>query len=167
MKQNILSKIDLYYGNVDMPKNFDIDRNQLKNDIKKQLIDKKEFSFSKTLDMYHTYLREYFFLYFNRTLINKNDFGYLFNENETSLSLQSIDPLDLRNSPDYVLLYGVDVDCCKIRIDYEDNRRKNRNWIIPLKNNSYVMFPSTQRYYIMNNDSKQKNYILSTTFTYV
>ena len=63
MKQNIVSKIDLYYGNVDMPKNFDIDRNQLKNDIKKQLIDKKEFSFSKTLDMYHTFKRIFFFIF--------------------------------------------------------------------------------------------------------
>ena len=37
----------------------------------------------------------------------------------------NVDPVDLRNSPDYTLLYGVNVKDCMVRIYYDDNRRNN------------------------------------------
>ena len=33
MHKKVLSEIDLYYGKVDMPKGFEIDRTKIKNDI--------------------------------------------------------------------------------------------------------------------------------------
>ena len=34
---------------------------------------------------------------------------------------------------------------------HEANRRAGRSWDIPLKDNGFIMFPSTQMYYITNN----------------
>ena len=33
MHKKVLSEIDLHYGNIDMPKGFEIDRDKLSNDI--------------------------------------------------------------------------------------------------------------------------------------
>ena len=76
---------------------------------------------------------------------------------------------DLKNSPDYTCIYGVDVakDSCELVIEYDDNRRKNRTWHIPLENNKFIIFPSTQRYFISQNKSKQMNIFLTMTYTYI
>ena len=77
--------------------------------------------------------------------------------------------MDLRNAPDYTFIYGVDVgkDSTGVIIEYDDNRRKGRTWHIPLNNNDFVMFPSTQKYFISPNKSKQMNIILTTTYEYI
>jgi hypothetical protein len=64
------------------------------------------------------------------------------------------------------MLYGVNVakDSCNVYIEYDDNRRKGRSWVIPLNNNDFVMFPSTQRYHITKNTSQQLNSILTVTY---
>ena len=33
MQKKVLTEVDLYYGEVDMPKGFEIDRDQIRNDI--------------------------------------------------------------------------------------------------------------------------------------
>jgi hypothetical protein len=33
-----------------------------------------------------------------------------------------------------------------VRIHYDDNRRKGRSWDIKLKDNMFIMFPSTNMY---------------------
>jgi hypothetical protein len=67
------------------------------------------------------------------------------------------------------MLYGVNVakDSCRVFIEYDDNRRKGRSWEIPLNNNEFVMFPSTQRYHITANSSEQLNFILTTTYEFI
>jgi hypothetical protein len=169
MKKMLLSQIDLYFGEIEMPKNFEIDRESLKNDILNFQINKKAFPFSKPFDMLQTYLREHINLEYDFTLIHQKTIGSIYQPRQYSHSLLQVDPVDLRNSPDYVMMYGVDIgkNSCKVFIEYDDNRRKGRSWEIPLNNNSFIMFPSTQRYYIMPNTSEQKNYILTTTYTYI
>ena len=60
---------------------------------------------------------------------------------EQSWTRHRVDPVDLRHSPDYTLIYGVNVneDSSKCIIEYDDNRRKNRTWHLPLKNNHFIM----------------------------
>ena len=41
------------------------------------------------------------------TLVNKETWGNVYKPKEISIPLLNIDPVDLRNSPDYTLLYGV------------------------------------------------------------
>jgi hypothetical protein len=169
MKKIILSEIDLYYGQIEMPKGFEIDQKKLIIDILLHTSYNTEFSFSKSWDMLNTYLREHIYMKYNINLINKKSWGNIYKPRQHSHTYLQVDPVDLRNSPDYVMLYGVNVEknSCKIFIEYDGNRRKGRSWEIPLNNNDFIMFPSTQRYHITTNTSEQLNFILTTTYEYI
>ena len=167
IKQNILSKIDLYYGNILMPKGFEIDKEHLQKDILTQILQDCPFPFSKEWDKLNTYLREHLNILYNFTLINKFTTGLMFKPNESNVPDYENNKVDLRNSPDYVMLYGVNVDNCNVRIYYDDNRRAGRSWDIELKNNKFIMFPSTLIYNISNNQKDKLNFILKTTYEYI
>ena len=167
IKQNILSKIDLYYGDISMPTDFEIDKDQLQKDILTSIIQDCKFPFSKEWDKLNTYLREHIYLKYDFSLINKRTTGLMFKPNESNLPECENNKVDLRNSPDYVMLYGVNVENCSIRIYYDDNRRAGRSWDIELKNNKFIMFPSTQIYHISNNQKDKLNFILKTTYEYI
>ena len=169
MEKKVLSQIDLYFGQVEMPEGFEIDRERLCIDILLFKNYNNNFPFSKSLDMLQTYLREHINLKYNFKLINKKTSGEIYKPREYSHSLLQIDPVDLRNSPDYVMLYGVNVEknSCKVLIEYDDNRRKGRSWEIFLNDNDFIMFPSTQRYHVTTNKSEQLNFILTTTYEFI
>ena len=167
IKKNILSQIDLYSGQISMPKGFEIDKEILQTDIIKHQIQDCEFPFSREFDKLNTYLREHIALEYNFTLINKLTTGYMFKPNETSYPEKDIDEVDLRNSPDYTMLYGVSLNNCSVRIYYDDNRRKGRSWDIKLNNNDFIIFPSTQQYFITNNQKDNLNLVLKITYEYI
>ena len=167
MQKKVLSEIGLYYGDIDMPKGWDIDRNKLQEDILSSNINNKKFPFSRTWDMLNTYLREHINVEYGFNLVNKETWGNVYKPKEISIPLLNIDPVDLRNSPDYTLLYGVNVKDCSVRIQYDDNRRKGRSWDIPLTNNQFIMFPSTQMYYITNNQKDSLNFVQTITYEYI
>jgi len=167
MHKKVLAEIDLHYGPIDMPKGFEIDRNKLQSDILSSQIKNSKFPFSKNWDMLNTYMREHMNVEHNFTLINKETWGNAYRPKEISIPLLNIDPVDLKNSPDYTFLYGVAVEDCSVRIHYDQNRRAGRSWDIPLTNNSFVMFPSTQMYYITNNQKDSLNFILTTTYEFI
>ena len=167
MRKILLSEQSIFYGEVDMPKGWDIDRDQLSQDILKTNIDKTKFPFSRNWDMLNTYLREHINLNFNICIISKETTGCIFKPNETSTPFLQVDPVDLKNSPDYILLYGVHVKDCSIKIYYDDNRRKGRSWDIPLTNNKFIMFPSTNLYYISNKQKENLNFILNISYEYI
>jgi hypothetical protein len=167
MQKKVLAEQALYFGNVDMPKNWDIDRDKLSGDILQSQIQKKDFPFSRTWDMLNTYMRDYVNLEYNFNLINKKTWGNMYKPGETTIPLLHIDPVDLRNSPDYTLLYGVKTNNCMVRIYYDDNRRKGRSWDIELKNNMFIMFPSTNMYYIKNTQKDSLNFVQTITYEYI
>ena len=167
MEKKVLSEIGLYYGDVAMPKGFEIDRDKLQSDILSSNIKDLKFPYSREWDMLNTYLREHINVEYGFSLINKETWGNVYKPKEISIPLLNIDPVDLRNSPDYIMLYGVNVKDCSVRIHYDDNRRAGRSWDIPLKNNSFIMFPSMQMYYITNNQKDSLNFILTTTYEYL
>ena len=167
MHKKVLSEIDLHYGTVDMPKGFEIDRDKLQADILSSKIKNLEFPFSREWDKLNTYMREHITVEHGFTLINKETWGNVYKPKEISIPLLNIDPVDLKNSPDYTFLYGVNVKDCSVRIHYDQNRRAGRSWDIPLTKNSFVMFPSTQMYYITNNQKDSLNFILTTTYEFI
>lgn len=169
MYKKILSEIDLYHGTVDMPKYWDIDSEKLAQDILIQNLFNKEFSFSKQWDMLNTYMRDHVNLEYGFSLINKKTWGNIYKPKEKSGPLLQIDPVNLKNSPDYVFLYGVKIekDSCFVRIYFDDNRRKGRSWDIPINNNTFVMFPSTQMYMISENKSDALNFIQTITYEFI
>jgi len=167
MQKKVLSEQALYYGDVSMPKDWDIDRSKLQSDILKSQINNKEFPFSKTWDMLNTYIRDHIGLEYSFSLINKDTFGNIYKPKETSQPYINVDPVDLKSSPDFTLLYGVQVKDCMVRINYEDNRRKGRSWDIPLENNKFIMFPSTNMYYLTNNQKDSLNFVQTILYEYI
>ena len=167
MQKKVLTEQALYYGDVAMPKDWDIDRDKLQNDILKSNVIDSPFPFSRTFDMLNTYMRDHINLNYGFTLVNKETWGNIYKPQETTIPLLNIDPVDLRNSPDYTLLYGVKVKDCMVRIHYEDNRRKGRSWDIELTNNKFIMFPSTNMYYLTNNQTSSLNFIQTITYEFI
>ena len=167
MQKKVLSEIALYYGDVAMPKNWDIDRDKLQELILKSNLTDSPFPFSKTWDMLNTYISDHIRVKYGFNLINKETWGNIYKPAETTIPLLNIDPVDLRNSPDFTLLYGVKVKDCMVRIHFEDNRRKGRSWDIELTNNKFIMFPSTNMYYITNNQKDSLNFVQTITYEYI
>ena len=167
MQKRVLSEQSLYHGKVNMPKDWDIDRNKLTTDILQSVLHNKDFPFSRTFDMLNTYMRDHININYGFNLINKNILGYIFKTQEISVPIFDTDPVDLRNSPDYTFLYGVNVENCIVRIHYDDNRRKGRSWDIALNNNQFIMFPSTNMYYYTNNQKEKLNFVLKITYEYI
>ena len=167
MQKKVLSEQALYYGDVAMPKDWDIDRDKLSGDILQSQIQNKQFPFSRTWDMLNTYMRDHIGLEYDINLVNKETWGNIYKPAETTIPLLNIDPVDLRNSPDFTLLYGVKVKDCMVRIHFEDNRRKGRSWDIPLTNNKFIMFPSTNMYYLTNNQKDSLNFVQTITYEYI
>jgi hypothetical protein len=167
MQRQVLTEQSLFYGDIDMPKGFEIDQEKLTNDILQSTFNSKEFPFSRTWDMLNTYMRDFIGLDYGINLVNKSTWGNIYKPNETTIPLLNIDPVDLRNSPDFTMLYGVKVKDCFVRIHYEDNRRKGRSWDIELKNNMFIMFPSTNMYYLTNNQKDSLNFVQTITYEYI
>ena len=167
MQKKVLSEIDLHYGTIDMPKGFEIDRDKLQQDILNSQITDSPFPFSREWDKLSTYIREHMNLEYQFTLVNKETWGNVYKPREISIPLLNIDPIDLRSSPDYTFLYGVNVKDCSVRIHYEDNRRKGRSWDIELTNNKFLMFPSTCMYYLTNNQKDSLNFVQTITYEYI
>ena len=167
MQKKVLSEIALYYGDVAMPKHWEIDPIERSHHILNFNLTNEKFQFSRTWDKLNTYLREHINLEYGFQLVNKETRGNVYKPKEISIPLLNIDPVDLRNSPDYTLLYGVKAKDCSVRIHYDDNRRAGRSWDIPLKNNQFIMFPSTNMYYITNNQKDSLNFILTITNEFI
>jgi len=167
MDKKVLTEQALYFGDIAMPEDWDIDRDKLSGDILQSTFTDSEFPFSRTWDMLNTYMRDHIGLEYNINLINKSTWGNIYKPAETTIPLLQVDPVDLRNSPDFTMLYGVKVKDCFVRIHYEDNRRKGRSWDIELKDNMFIMFPSTNMYYIKNKQKDSLNFIQTITYEYI
>ena len=167
MQKKVLSEQALYYGDVAMPKHWEIDGIDLAHHILHSNLTNKKLQFSKTWDKLNTYIKEFIRVEHDINLVNKETWGNIYKPNETTIPLLNIDPVDLRNSPDFTMLYGVKVKDCNVRIHYEDNRRKGRSWDIELKNNMFIMFPSTNMYYLTNNQKDSLNFVQTITYEYI
>ena len=71
MQKKVLTEQALYFGDIDMPKGFEIDRDKLSGDILQSTFTSKEFPFSRTWDMLNTYMREHINLEYGFQLVNK------------------------------------------------------------------------------------------------
>jgi hypothetical protein len=170
IQKKLLSEISFYYGKIKMPEGFEIDKGELVKDITlSTLYEDVNFPFSKNFDKLKTYITDFLYLEHKLNLIYKKTYGKYYEKNEISPPKLEIDPVDLRNSSDFILLYGVEIDpkTCEIIIYYDDNRRKGRSWTINLENNEFILFPSTQLYYINNKKNSYLNFIQTVFFDYI
>ena len=183
MKKQVVSEIDIVSGTIDSPKGFEINREKIKNDIITSFINQKRISnnekdfaytdyqvpFSQPLQWLKDYIRDHVRSEYGFTLVDKSQHGNVYNPKEKSFIRHQVDPVDLRNSPDYTLVYGTFVgkDSCDLVIEYDDNRRKNRTWHVPIKSNKFIMFPATNRYSFSPNTSNGLNIILTINYEYI
>jgi hypothetical protein len=170
IEKKLLSEIAFYYGKVEMPENFEIDKGELVKDITlSNLYEDVSFPFSKNFDKLKTYITDFMYLKYKLNLIYKKTYGKYYETNEISPPKLEVDPVDLRNSSDFILLYGVEIDpkTCEVVIYYDDNRRKGRSWTKPLENNKFILFPTSQLYYINNKKNSHLNFIQTILFDYI
>ena len=167
MQKKVLTEQALYFGDVSMPKGFEINSLQLSQSIFESFYNKRKFTFSKSWDMLNTYIKDYIRLHYEIDLVNKDSWANVYIPNEKTESLLHIDPVDLKNSPDYTCLYGINTTDCMVKIYYDDNRRKGRSWDIELKDNMFIMFPSTNMYYIDNRQKDALNFVQTITYEYI
>tara|TARA_R100001591_G_scaffold1064_2_gene2628 strand:+ start:303 stop:854 length:552 start_codon:yes stop_codon:yes gene_type:complete len=183
MQKVVLSEVDLYTGEVAMPKGFDINRNKIRNDIIESYVNQKRINnnpkayafddyvvnFSQPLQWLQDYIRDHWGAEYDATLVTKTVHGNIMHPEEKSWTRNQVDPVNLLHSPDYTLVYGVDVKkgSSECIIEYDDNRRKNRTWHLPMKSNHFIMFPSTNKYSFSPNKSKNLNTILTITYEYI
>ena len=182
MQRVVLSETSLVYGDVITPKGFEIDQNKINNDILDSYVHGDRVSnnpldysyndykvpFSKKLQWLLDYIRDHFRIEYGKNLILKSTFANVLNKNENSLNRSNVDPVDLRNAPDYTCVYGVDIEGeGELVIEYEDGRKKGRTWHIPLKSNNYYIFPSTQRYFLKAPKKNKLTTILIITYEFI
>jgi hypothetical protein len=128
---------------------------------------KRKYTWSKDFDKLNSYIKDFIKLNYKLNLVNKDCWTNIFVPNETTELQTNVDPVNLKNSPDFTFLYGINTVDCDIKILYDDNRRKGRSWTIPLTENKFVMFPSTNMYSITNKQKDSLNFIQTITYEYL
>jgi len=187
MEKKVLSELDIYVGEIE---GLEWDPKELQTEIFESYVlgkriskNSKDYSFedyfvstSPTVQKIHAYFRDFFGLKGNyaslpktqRTLIPTLEWGNLYQQYEQSYSRTQIHPLTLKDSNDFTVVLGVNVmgDSCDFVMEYNDHRRADRTWHIPMKTSKYVIFPSDQRYFISRNVKKHMNVFFSSNFMY-
>ena len=97
MQKKVLTEQALYYGNVNMPKDWHIDSDKLSQDILQSSFTNRQFPFSKNWDRLNTYIRDYIRVEHDISLFNKNSWGDIYKPNQTSKLLLNVDLVDLIN----------------------------------------------------------------------
>lgn len=167
MQKKVLSEQAVYSGDVKMPKGFDIDVFEMSKVIFESTYTGKNIPFFKTWDRLNKYIVEHINVKYNLKLVIKKTWGNIYTPNDKTDAEALADPLDLRNSPDFILLYGVNATDCNIKIYYDNNRRKGHSLDIPLTTNKFIMFPSTNFYQIQNNQKESLNLIQFISYEYI
>jgi hypothetical protein len=139
--------LNIYYGDLNMPKGFEINSEPLILSTTSQKILNKNISFSKEWDKVDTYIREYSLVKHKLSIEGIKTWGDMYLPNQCSKPL--------KNNGDFTLIYGTKLkDVCDVIINYDNDR----TWKIPLVTNKYIMFPSSKSYYVDYNKSNEINY---------
>ena len=166
MKKILLSEKAIFHGKVSMPKGFELNIEKIINELHESLFKKKPI-FSIELDRLTTYIQDYMRATYGIQIVKQEYSGDIYEPNKLTLPLLDIDPMDLAHSPDFTMLFGAKAKDCIVRIFYTRNRKKELFWDHEIKTNSFVMFPSTCRYIISNNQIEELNIIQKVTYEHV
>ena len=135
ISKKILTEQSVYYGDVSMPKHWEIDRNELAHHILHSNLTNEGLQFSRTFDKLNTYIKDHIGVKYNISLINKSTWGNIYKPQEITIPLL--------------------------------NMRKGRSWDVELKDNMFIMFPSTNMYYLTNNQKDLLNFVQTITYEYI
>ena len=149
MQKKELKSTNLYYGDFNMPKGFEIDPKPLIMGTFEQEYLEKRFPYSIELDKVDTYIRDYSIAKHDLSLEGKETWGNFYLPQECS---------KLKNHEyNFTVLYGtlIQENSCSITIFYE----QDKEWTIPLITNKFVMFSSDKTYRVNSNKSNKINFI--------
>jgi hypothetical protein len=170
INKKILSETALYFGNLKMPEGFEIEKDVLiKNTALSNYYDDVEHRFSRTWDKVNTFITDFMRVEYRIDLQSKKYFGSYYEKNQISEPQYHLNFSNLKDSPDFVCLYGVeiDTDTCNIILNYDNNRIRNIKHDIKLQTNQFIIFPASISYHIKNINNKYLNYIESILYTKV
>lgn len=165
MHKKVLAEQALYHGDVKMPVDWELNQEQFTSDILESKYTRNQFKFSKDHDRLNSYIIEHMNLKHKTSVCQIETWGNIYKPKEVTKLMLEADLMNLKSSPDFVLLYGVKVKDCVVHINYDDNRKKDNTWSIPLTDNQFIMFPSTNTYHIENNQNDSLNFIQVITYT--
>ena len=167
MQKKVLSEQAIYSGDIKMPMGYEIDPFILSKYIFESTYTQTKAPFNKTWDRLNKYIVEHLRVKHNLKLVNQKTWGTMYLPDEKSNPLKETNPNDLKNSPDFVCLYGINAADCNVKIYYDDNRRQGKSLDIPLTHNKFIMFPANNFYNIENNQKKLLNFIQTITYEYL
>lgn len=178
MYKKILSQTILFEGEIKLPKHHEVDRYLIKSDILYSKINQRtvsqnpyhfafgdyEINSSKPLELVRAYFHEKARVYHNLVLEPRLSFGNVFDPKQQSFFRNMIDPTNIKDSPDFVMIYGVDVKDASVVLETQNKRGINELSSYPIENNKFIAFPSYVRFFINENDSFNTNVFLTTTY---
>lgn len=170
IEKTILTEIPLFTGEVKMPKGWHLEKDEMvKQTTVSHYYEDVDHLFYRTLDRLQTFILDYMRMEHNHAIVKGNGHepkARYYERNEISKPLIAVDNFNLRSSPDWVLLYGIEIDpgSCIINIKYDDNKLKDRMWKVDLETNKFIMFPATLQYFVENKNNSHLNYIQTLTF---
>ena len=180
MEKKVLSEIALYSGKIKRPKGYEINRSKIKADILEAKLQNKSISdnpfdfrffdyearYSKELGYVIENTVEYARLNFQLNLEPVLTFANVLEHKEQSFSRLILDRPEKQEFADFVLVYGVDVypESTQVVVEYDNNKYLNNAWFAPIENDHYVMFPTSQKFFITRNTSHNPNVFLIITF---
>jgi hypothetical protein len=167
MQKKVLSEQAIYLGDIKMPVGYEIDPFEMSKAIFESTYTGEKIPFYKTWDRLNKYIIEHLRVKYNLKLVNQKTWGTMYLPDEKSNPLRETDLNDLKNSPDFVCLYGINAADVMIRIYYDDNRRQGKSWDIALTHGQFIMFPANNFYHIENNQKKLLNFIQTITYEYL
>ncbi len=149
MQKKELTSTSLYYGKVNMPKGFEINPKPLIMGTFEQEYLNKKFPFSRDLDKVDTYIRDYAIAKHKLSLEGIETWGSFY------LPLQSSKIMKHKYS--FTVLYGTKIhkDSCEVTIFVNENKEH----VVKLSTNDFIMFQSNKSYYVNSNKSHKINFI--------
>jgi hypothetical protein len=176
MKVRYLTETNLYFDTLDLPKGYELDKEDLIHDmifskeVKNNLYPTTTKDYfiehSKNVNRIYEYIKDHMQLQLNSNIMNRKYFAFskeidwcnLLYPTEEYHSNGVINPVDLKHSPDYTVIYAVKTSPCFLIVYYDDNRRAGRSYKLDIKENEFYIFPSTLKYEITRNNSNDINY---------
>jgi hypothetical protein len=160
MQKKVLSEIDIYSGEVKIPLDYKINRKEIFSSILYNcFIELNKFKFDNTfkvngsqpLGWYNAYIIEHASFKYNLLIETINQYGILLYPGE-SLSLRNEN--NLNPAVNYTVLYGIEIpkNSTKFVLNFKD-RNITKTYTEEIYDNKFIIFPSTEDYYLTKNNS--------------
>lgn len=160
MEKKVLSEIDIYSGEIKIPLDYKINRKEIFSSILYNCFIKlNKFNFDNTfkvdgsqpLGWYNDYIVDHVFLNYNFRIETVNQYGILLYPGD-SLSLRNEN--NFNSVVDYTALYGIEVpkNSSKFILNFK-KRNMSKTHVEEIYDNKFIIFPSTEDYYLTKNNS--------------